>query len=148
MVRRQLPLPANAQVYELTPWGYEAEVLLQVMGRWAARSPSHDPSLPISAASVLLSFRTMLDPSRARGVSVTVALVLGGESFVAQVRRGAIDIRRGVPEEADATLTAEPTALAAAVYEGRSLAEAGVVVQGNRTAARTFCGLFTPPAKA
>ena len=61
---------------------------------------------------------------------------------------GAIDIRRGVPEEADAALTAEPAALAAAVYKGRSLAEAGVVVQGNRTAAKTFCGLFTLPAKA
>lgn len=55
LVRRQLPSPANAQFYELTPWGDETEPIFQALGRWAARSPSHDPSLPISGASVLLS---------------------------------------------------------------------------------------------
>ena len=35
LTKRRLPPPANAQVYELTPWGYEAEVALQVLGRWA-----------------------------------------------------------------------------------------------------------------
>ncbi|HYJ29191.1 MAG TPA: helix-turn-helix domain-containing protein, partial [Allosphingosinicella sp.] len=52
LARRRLPPPAPAQVYELTPWGYEAEPIFQVLGRWAARSPSHDPSLPLSAASL------------------------------------------------------------------------------------------------
>jgi DNA-binding HxlR family transcriptional regulator len=36
--RRMLPPPASAQVYELTPWGYEAEVVLQDLGCWATRS--------------------------------------------------------------------------------------------------------------
>ena len=38
VVRRRLPPPASAQVYELTEWGYEAEPIIQVMGRWATRS--------------------------------------------------------------------------------------------------------------
>ncbi|MEA3017255.1 MAG: hypothetical protein QOI38_1977, partial [Sphingomonadales bacterium] len=67
VLRRKLPPPAAAQVYELTPWGYEAEPIFQVLGRWAARSPSHDPRLPLSAVSLMLSFRTMFDPERARG---------------------------------------------------------------------------------
>ena len=65
LVRRKLPPPASAQVYELTPWGYESEPIFQALGRWAARSPAHDPTLPLSAVSLLLSFRTMFDPARA-----------------------------------------------------------------------------------
>src|SRR5881628_1732882 len=33
--RRRLPPPAAAQVYELTDWGYEAEPIVQELGRWA-----------------------------------------------------------------------------------------------------------------
>src|SRR3712207_9556825 len=57
LVRRKLPPPASAQVYELTEWGYESEPIFQALGRWAARSPQHDPNLPFSAASFLLSLR-------------------------------------------------------------------------------------------
>src|SRR4028119_99945 len=60
LFRRKLPPPASAQVYELTPWGYEAEPIIQSLGRWAARSPAHDPRLPITARPLLLPFRTML----------------------------------------------------------------------------------------
>src|SRR3954447_18135280 len=45
--RRKLPPPASVQIYELTPWGYEAEIILQELGRWAMRSPLHDPTLPL-----------------------------------------------------------------------------------------------------
>src|SRR3954464_7006515 len=38
LARRRLPPPASTQVYELTPWGYEAEPIVQSLGRWAARS--------------------------------------------------------------------------------------------------------------
>src|SRR3546814_6648878 len=66
LLRRRLPPPAGSQVYELTPWGYESEPIFQALGRWAARSPAHDPTLPFSAASLMLSLRTMLDPERAK----------------------------------------------------------------------------------
>ena len=59
--RRILPPPASAQVYEATEWGLEAEPVIQALGRWAARSPLHDPTLPLSGVSILLSFRTMID---------------------------------------------------------------------------------------
>src|SRR6476659_285627 len=35
----RLPPPASVQVYEATPWGLEAEPIVQALGRWAARSP-------------------------------------------------------------------------------------------------------------
>src|SRR5947209_1526200 len=77
LARRRLPPPSSNQVYELTPWGYEAEPILQVLGRWAARSPGHDPRLPLSAVSLLLSFRTRVDPARAAGRDIRVALRIG-----------------------------------------------------------------------
>lgn len=49
LYRRKLPPPASTQVYELTRWGYESEPMIQALGRWAARSPAHDPRLPLSA---------------------------------------------------------------------------------------------------
>src|SRR5690242_8154737 len=32
LIRRKLPPPASVQVYELTPWGYEAAPIFQAMG--------------------------------------------------------------------------------------------------------------------
>ena len=148
VVRRQLPPPANAQVYELTPWGYESEVLLQVMGRWAARSPAHDPRLPLSAASLLLSFRTMFDAKRAKGMDAKIGLRLGTDTFVAHVREAQITIRRATLDAVDVTLTGAPTAVAAVVYGGASLSEANVEVEGDRAAAKSFVRLFPLPAKA
>jgi DNA-binding HxlR family transcriptional regulator/putative sterol carrier protein len=152
LVRRQLPSPANAQVYELTPWGYETEPIIQTLGRWAARSPAHDPSLPLSAASLMLSFRTMLQQKRAVGVEAKIALRLGTEQFVAQVREGQIAIERGEPHQVDATLAGEPSALASVVYSARPLADAEAAgalrVEGNRALAKRFLSLFRLPPKA
>src|SRR3954464_6280844 len=83
--RRKLPPPASAQVYELTPWGYESEPIFQALGRWAARSPEHDPSLPLSAVSLFLSFRTMLDRERSRGLRARVGFHIRAETFLASI---------------------------------------------------------------
>src|SRR3954468_22700125 len=90
LVRRRLPPPVSAQVYELTPWGYEAEPIFQTLGRWATRSPGHDPSLPLSSVSLLLSFRTMFDAERARGLDARIGLRLGAETFVVRIADGAL----------------------------------------------------------
>ena len=73
--------PAAAQIYELTSWGYSSETAIKELGRWAATSPDHDPTLPLSPASLMLSFRTMFDGSRAGGLSVTGAIRLGHDRF-------------------------------------------------------------------
>ena len=91
--RRQLPPPASAQIYELTDWGYQAEETIQALGRWAACSPDHDPALPLSAASLMMSFRTMFDARRAKGLALTGAIRVGSESF--HGRSGGAKIARG-----------------------------------------------------
>ena len=83
VMRRKLPPPASAWVYDLTPWGQEAEEIVKVIGRWAARSPAHDPSLPISVSSTVMSMRTMIAAYQAKDISGTLGFRLGAEEFVA-----------------------------------------------------------------
>ena len=151
LVKRRLPPPSSAQVYELTSWGYEAEPVFQVLGRWAARSPSHDPSLPLSAVSLLLSFRTMFDPARAGGFDASVGLRLGRESFVVRIAGGRIEAERGAADGADLILTGAPPAVAASVYGGVPLealeAQGTLEIEGDRTLAARFVTLFPLPAK-
>jgi DNA-binding HxlR family transcriptional regulator len=151
LARRRLPPPASAQVYELTPWGYEAEPIFQALGRWAARSPSHDPRLPLSTASLLLSFRTMLDPERAHGLDATVGFRLNGEEYRGRLTPEGFDIARGPVAGADLILGGPPTAIAAAVYGGVPLdaleKEGALTVEGDRTLAGRFLTLFPLPEK-
>ena len=95
--RRMLPPPASIQIYELTPWGYEAEVILRELGRWATRSPLHDPTLPLSAASLLMSFRTMYSPKRAKGKAATIGFRFGTDGFVIDFGPEGVRARRAEP---------------------------------------------------
>lgn len=151
LVRKRLPPPANAQVYELTEWGYEAEPIIQTLGRWAARSPAHDPTLPISATSIMLSFRTMFSAERAGDFAARIGFRLGPDSFLARIADGTFTVARGDTEGVDATFVGTPPMLAAAVYGGQpldSLAEAGALtVEGDRSVSERFTTLFPLPPK-
>ncbi len=150
--RKKLPPPASTQVYELTEWGYESEPIFQALGRWAARSPAHDPTLPFSAASFLLSLRTMLDPIRAEGIDARIGFRLGEETFLAHLAGGRIEIARGALDDADLVFTGTPPVLAGAIYGGQpleALEGAGALgIKGNRALAERFIGLFPLPPKA
>ena len=150
--RRQLPAPAKAQVYELTPWGYSAEPLMQEAGRWAAQSSAHDPLLPLSAVSIMLSLRTMFDPAKAAGWQAAIGFDIAGEPFLARLAGGALPLERGGLEQAQAVLRA-PAApvLAALFYAGVPAAElerdAGLVIEGDRALALRFADIFELPPK-
>ena len=147
LLRRRLPPPANVQVYELTAWGYESEVAIQELGRWAVRSPRHDPTLPLSAASLMMSARTMY----VGGMEATVGFRLGQESFVASLTPDAITIRRGDPAGADVTFEADQRAIAAVIYGGRPLADAeadgSIRLYGDRAVAANYITRFPLPMK-
>lgn len=150
--RRRLPPPANAPVYALTPWGLESEPVFQALGRWAARSPFHDPTLPFSAASLLLSLRTMLDPARAAGIESQIGFRLEGQDYLARLSGGRIEIATGPAEGADLLLEGAPRAIAAAIYGGQpwaALEAAGALrLSGDRALAERLPGLFPLPPKA
>ena len=151
LVRRKLPPPAATQVYELTEWGYESEPIFQALGRWAARSPTHDPRLPLSNVSFLLSLRTMLDPKRAEGIDARIGFRLGEESFLGHLSEGRMEIASGPPDGADVTFTGAPSVLAGAIYGGQPLdaleAAGALRIEGDRTLAERFVTLFPLPPK-
>lgn len=152
LARTKLPPPANTPAYQLTEWGRESEPIFQALGRWAARSPLHDPTLPFSAASLILSLRTMLDPDRAAGLDIRVGLKLGNETFLAHLANGAIEIDAAPTVAADITFTAPPPVIAAAIYGGQKLGvleDAGALeIDGDWSLAERFVTLFPLPAKA
>jgi DNA-binding HxlR family transcriptional regulator len=152
VVRRRLPPPAAVQVYELTEWGYEAEPIVQVMGRWATRSPAHDPTMPLSATSLMLSFRTMGDPARMQGLGAKIGFRIGAETFLLEIADGRMTAERGPAEGADLVITGPAPAIAGAVYGGVPIealeAEGALKVEGERALAATFVTLFPLPSKA
>jgi DNA-binding HxlR family transcriptional regulator len=152
VTRRKLPPPASVQVYELTPWGYEIKPVFMVLGGWAARSPRHDPTLPISAVSIMQSFETMFDPALAGDAAMTVGFVFGDEPFVVQIEKGTITTRRGATDAADVVLTTQPPLVAACVYgkvpPGAFEADGLMTLTGDRAVFDRFAGFFNLPEKA
>ncbi len=151
LYKRKLPPPVSAQLYELTEWGYEAEDIVQMLGRWATRHPDHDPTLPLSAASIMMSFRTMLDSDRAAGFAGRIGFWLGEDRFVVTIADGEIVTERREPEDADVVFAGEPAIIAAAIYSGEpleALESAGVLaLEGDRGMAERFPTLFPLPEK-
>jgi DNA-binding HxlR family transcriptional regulator len=151
VVKLTLPPPAAAQVYELTEWGYLAEPAIQELGRWAARSSEHNPQLPLSPVSFMLSLRTMIDHEAAREVEATVGFTVAGESFVAELRGGRMPVRRAEPGAGEISFAAdEPLPLLRLFYGKQPLEEAqraGVGLAGDAALAARFVSLFSLPEK-
>ncbi|MEW9855978.1 winged helix-turn-helix transcriptional regulator [Novosphingobium sp. M1R2S20] len=148
LAKRVLPPPSGAQVYELTEWGYAAEPLIQELGRWAAKSTQHNPMLPLSPASFMLSLRTMLDPAKAGDRHTRVGFRFPTVGFVAELAEGRMPVERAEPESCD-TIFVAPSgpALAAMFYVGVSAEDMGVRIEGDLAIADKFMTLFELPEK-
>ncbi len=147
VMRKKLPPPANVQVYEATEWGLEAEPIVQALGRWAARSPAHDPTLPISGVSILLSLRTMIDAKRASGLDARLNFRFEEDEYTGHLHDGMIDIVRGTDPAADLSITANPPANLAAVLYGKAPYDL-LDWSGDRALLDRFVDLFHLPPKA
>lgn len=150
LTRRKLPPPANVQVYELTPWGYESEPIFQTMGRWATRSPLHDPTLPLSPVSAMLSLRTMINPDRP-DLRMTIGFRFPTATFVGTLDRHDLLIERADPGGADVVFETDPTRFVTLVYGKwpfeESEAEGRLRLTGDRVKAQQFVDLFALPEK-
>ena len=147
LVRRKLPPPASVQVYELTPWGYEAAPIFQALGRWAVRSPHHDPTRPFSPVSLMLSLRTMFSAEAAGKLAATIQLHINGEPFFwVRNSNGEIRIGRGEIDGPDLTLKGTPGEIAGYVYAGAPLST--LELDGDPELAARLPSLFPMPEKA
>ena len=144
---RKLPPPASVQVYELTQWGYESAPIFQAMGRWAVRSPRHDPAKPFSPVSLMLSLRTMFSPQAAGDFAARIQLRLGEEAFF-WIREGQdIRIGRGEVERPDLVLRGESASDIAAVIYGGAPPES-ILAEGDVALLRRLPVFFPMPEKA
>src|SRR3546814_2401265 len=123
--KRMLPSPANAQVYELTRWGKAAEDAIFALSRWAAGSPAHDVTLPLSNAAFMLSLRTMMDREKARALSIDLGFRVGGAPFRAPIVDGRLEIERADPDGAAPASQAHHSLPAPAFHASRPRASAG-----------------------
>lgn len=153
VMRRQMPPPVSVRVYELTPWGYELEPIMQAIGRWAVRSPTKTLG-PLSVNSLILSLRTMFDHEKAAGLEAVVGLELNGQWFRAVVSAGALKVMPGGQGACDAALRGDPNAVAAIIYGGQdaqAMAANGLLaLDGDPGRLKSFAACFPlpPPATA
>ncbi|VVT13221.1 Transcriptional regulator, HxlR family [Sphingomonas sp. EC-HK361] len=151
VTRYRLPSPANVPVYDLTDWGRESDSVIRDLGRWAARSPRHDPMLFMSPASAMMSLKTLIDHDRARTERVTVAFHFPADAFIARVADGDVTITRGEAGDAEATFTGDTMAMRHTVYGKHPLTRDGaggtLAVTGDMAAAQGFVDLFALPPK-
>jgi DNA-binding HxlR family transcriptional regulator len=146
LVRKiRLPPPASVQVYEATEWGLEAIPVIASLGRWAARSPLHDPTLPMSHVALIMSLQTLLSPTRAEGLDARIGFRLGDASYVVAVKDGRLDVERREVEGCDVTFAGTPSEVAAVIHGGAPFDL--IHVAGNRELAKRFVKLFPLPEK-
>lgn len=146
LVRRlKLPPPASVQVYEATPWGLEVVPLIASLGRWAARSPWHDPRLQMSHVSLMMSLETLFSPVLAKGLRATIGFRFGDTSYIVEIRGGRLHVTRAGAENCDVRFSGTPSDVAAVIHGGAPFALIGV--DGDMDLARRFVKLFPLPSK-
>jgi DNA-binding HxlR family transcriptional regulator len=150
--RRELPPPAASKVYELTEWGAQSGPIFEALGRWAARSPWHDATQSFSAASFMLSLRTMFDAGRAGDMDATIDFRIGAVRLTCRIAAGTLTIEPGEAAAPDLVLTGPGEALAGLIYGGVPLealeTDGAVTVEGDRSLAERLPDLFPLPGKA
>ncbi len=151
VARRQLPPPAAAAVYELTPWGRELEPVLLALGRWGSRA-TPVPRGDLSVDALMIALETTFDGAAADGLKAHLALRLGADRFSLSVARRQLRVARADPTDADATLETDAATLRRLVFGGVELARArragDVTVTGDEALAARVLALFRRPTPA
>jgi DNA-binding HxlR family transcriptional regulator len=146
LVRKtKLPPPAAVQVYEATKWGLEVVPLIASLGKWAARSPLHNPQLRMSHVSVVMSLQTLISPERAQGLNSRVCFRFGDTNYVTTVHDGVLDVERGDAEDCDVTFIGSPSEVAAVIHGGAPFET--IRIEGDIELAKRFRTLFPLPEK-
>lgn len=114
VVRRQLPRPAPAQVYELTEYGRELVPVMLALGRWGAqRLGTRKPEESLRAGWLAVALKAFFRPAAAEGLSATVGLDFGDELFTLVIADGELGVRPGSDGDTDLTITTDPESLIA-----------------------------------
>jgi DNA-binding HxlR family transcriptional regulator len=146
LVRRvKLPPPASVQVYQATDWGLEAVPVIASLGKWAARSPCHNPNQPMSHVSLIMSLQTLLSPVLAEGLNARIGFRFGEADYVTTLHDGQLDVQRGGVDDCDALFVGTSSEVAAVIHGGAPFDM--IRVEGDMALAKRFVALFPLPPK-
>jgi DNA-binding HxlR family transcriptional regulator len=143
--KTRLPPPASVQVYEATDWGLEVAPVVGALGKWAARSPLHNPTLPMSHVSVMMSLQTLFSPERAAGLRARIGFRFGDISYVATVAGDRLEVDRTAASECDVVFTGSSSDVAAVIHGGAPFET--ISIEGDMALAKRFVTLFPLPPK-
>jgi len=150
--RRRLPPPAEVWVYELTDWGRELEPVILQLARWGVRSPAFLRGAPLGVDALLLSFKSMVVPERAKGCELSLELAFDQEIFHVALRRGRLDIGRGASNRPQAKIATDTATLLRLAYGKAPLDQAiesgRLRYTGQKAAIQEFLDLFALPETA
>ena len=146
LVRRvKLPPPASVQVYQATDWGLEAVPVIASLGKWAARSPCHNPNQPMSHVSLIMSLQTLLSPVLAEGLNARIGFRFGEADYVTRLHDGRLDVQRGEVDDCDVLFVGTSSEVAAVIHGGAPFEM--IRVEGDMALAKRFVALFPLPPK-
>src|SRR5207237_5459321 len=106
------------QVYQATEWGLEAVPVIASLGKWAARSPHHNPNQPMSHVSLMMSLQTLLSPALANGLTARIGFRLGEANYVTTLHHGQLDVQRGEVVDCDVAFVGTSGEVAAVIHGG------------------------------
>jgi DNA-binding HxlR family transcriptional regulator len=144
--KRQLPPPAAAKVYELTPYGEELREPLYALGRWGARSlgppradDSFAPGWLVNAVRATCTGGCLPDK--------VIELRVADESVTARFEDGELIVDREPSESPDTVIETDPATLFCIASEQTSvkdaLKESSLEITGDRKTAERFLSLFS-----
>ena len=151
VVRREMPPPRKARLYDLSRWGRDLGPVLEAMGRWAARSPLLEGGWPLSVSAAMMSLGSMFRSDLAGDFEGVLGLHLSWQDFTVRVAHGRIDVEPVRAAAPQVTVTGDQNILLGVLYMKRSLAEAraqGLRIEGDEAVLTRFAACFEMPEPA
>jgi DNA-binding HxlR family transcriptional regulator len=150
--RRDLPRPAPATVYELTPEGLELRHPVLALGRVSVSTLGEpQPGEDVRAERVVIGLRVSFHRERFADLTETYELTLDGEPFTVEVRDGGVVTSPGGASRPAIRLRCSTNTLVALLTAKLSVARAlsgeRVELEGDRKALARFVEAFAfgPP---
>jgi DNA-binding HxlR family transcriptional regulator len=144
VVRRELPAPTAATVYELTELGRGLERPMIELSRWGMELQAAADVLGLAPSSLPNALRVVLRPPAE--ASFDLSLRSAGQSFSLRARDGWIDASRAAADNPDLTLSGSPIEVLAAVVIGPA-GIPGVEVEGDAGLLDELHSMVVVPAR-
>ncbi|HTJ25333.1 MAG TPA: helix-turn-helix domain-containing protein [Candidatus Limnocylindria bacterium] len=146
VLRRALPAPERAVVYELTAYGRELEDAIVALGRWGAKSLGDPrPGEVVTAESLVTALRSTFHREAARGLHAGFELRFGEIVIHARVDDGAVEAAIGPLREPDLVIETGPALkalMSGDLAPARAIREGSVTLRGDRALLTRFVQIF------